>query len=208
MPEKLKRVFAVLRYIATTISYLYSGFVIYRDEFLSASLAEKYKLGALLGIVFNDTKWWYFFILATVLLFPEILSFFRNKFSKAKISDSSKGLANLESKQEQSEIIFHRMFHHFELTVEGASPEQVINYIKESISASFWYLHISNKVAYDVDWTRSKFYSPQKDNTVVYGIVFHGIKYDLEQREGGVLNRRNGVKIPEMFFLLGTINNL
>lgn len=104
-----------------------------------------------------------------------------------------------ESRLEQPEIIFHRMFYHYELFIEGASPEQFANYIKESISASFWYLHINNKIAYDVDWTRTKFYDPQKDNTVVYGIVFHGIKYDLEQREGGVLNRRNEIKIPEMF---------
>ena len=97
------------------------------------------------------------------------------------------------------EIIFHRMFHHYELFVEGANPEQVVIYIKENISASFWYLHIDNKIAYDVDHTRTKFYDPNRNNTVVYGIVFHGIKYALEQRAGKVLNRRNGEKIPEMF---------
>jgi hypothetical protein len=44
-----------------------------------------------MGIGFNDIKWWYFFILATVLLSPEIFSFLRKRFVKERMDTKLEG---------------------------------------------------------------------------------------------------------------------
>ena len=77
---------------------------------------------------------------------------------------------------EGSAIKFYRMAFHDELNIEGATSEQVITYIKSNISTTLWYLHIDGKNAYDVDESRTEFFDPSKDKTIVYGIIFHGIK--------------------------------
>ena len=42
-------------------------------------------------------------------------------------------------------------------------------------------------------------YYPEKDNTSIHGIIFAGVKYDLEQKPGGILNRKNAENIPSLF---------
>ena len=101
---------------------------------------------------------------------------------------------------EKPETVFYNRFYHSEVIIEGANPEQVINYVKDNISAGLWFFHdIDNKIAYDVDSTRTQFFDPEKDNTAIHGIIFHGIKYDLEQKEGGFLKRKEIEKLPDMF---------
>lgn len=101
---------------------------------------------------------------------------------------------------EESEVIFHRLTYHDELFIENASPEQIVNFLKDSTASSLWYLHIANKIAYDVNYARSRFYDPKNDKAVVHGCVFSGIEWELEQRENGILNRvKERRKIPNMF---------
>jgi hypothetical protein len=107
---------------------------------------------------------------------------------------STKGLP------EEPAIIFSRLTYHHELYIENSTPEQVMNYLKDSVSSTFWYLHIDNEIAYDISSTRTRFYYPQKNHAIVHGIVFYGSKYDLEQRDGRILNRKNEEKISEMLF--------
>ena len=122
--------------------------------------------------------------------------------------DRKQRIKELESKkiiESKPEIVFYRRVYQRELLVENASAEQLMRYIKEGISGSLWYLHIDDKIAYDVDSSQTKFYDPQKDNAITHGIVFNGIKYDLEQKksENGqrILNRKNGQKIPDLFYV-------
>jgi hypothetical protein len=120
-----------------------------------------------------------------------------NAIQKQKVQSSLS--SEIIPNSPQPEIIFHTRYCSRVLILEGATPEQVINYIRDNISAGFWFNHLDNKIAYDVDSTRTQFFDPQKDNTIVHGIIFHGIKHDLEQREGGILIRHEIQKIPNMF---------
>ena len=106
----------------------------------------------------------------------------------------------MDGKEEQPEITFPRTFYHRELHLLGTTVDQVITYIKNSISTTLWYFNKDDKVAYFTDYERTKFYDPQKDNTNVHGIIFAGLKYDLELiEETGLLKKKNEEKIPNMF---------
>lgn len=106
-----------------------------------------------------------------------------------------------KSDEESQEVIFHRTYHHREFFILGSTPEQVLNYIRNDVSASLWYFYTSDDFAYDVSYPHSKFYYPDKDNVAIHGAYFHGIKYELERRNDEIKNRRNGVHIPELFWI-------
>jgi hypothetical protein len=100
---------------------------------------------------------------------------------------------------EEPEIVFPNLVISHELIIETATPEQVMTFIKNSISSTLWYLHVDNAVAYDVSQDQTRFYYPEKDNTSIHGIIFAGVKYDLEQKPGGILNRKNAENISSLF---------
>lgn len=126
-------------------------------------------------------------------VFEVFREIFQRELGKAFLIESK------ESSYKEPEITFPNLFVHDELTINKAAPEQIVDYIKNSISSTLWYLHIRDEIAYDVDQGQTKFYYPNKDNLSFYGIVFAGIKYDLESKGNGILNRKNGNKIPNLF---------
>lgn len=100
----------------------------------------------------------------------------------------------------QPQIIFPKRWKHFDdLVVKGSTPEQIMNYIRDSVS-SLWLIHMEiDKVAYDVDYFNSKFFDPQNHNTFLYGAIFDVIKYSLGTKENGTFDKKEIEKIPDMF---------
>lgn len=125
------------------------------------------------------------------------LGFQGNTFN-APVTFERAGSKRNDSSQE---IVFHRTNNHREFFILGATSEQVLNYIRNDVSASLWQFHTADNFAYDVFHTNSKFYYPDKDNVAIHGAFFHGIKYELEKRNDEIKNRRNGIHIPELFWI-------
>jgi hypothetical protein len=98
------------------------------------------------------------------------------------------------------EITFPNRWKHFEFAIKGSSPEQIMTCIKSGTFDS-WFIHlvIDNKVAYDIDSYRTKFYDPSRDNSLLYGGTFSTIKYELGTKENGTMRRTETEKINDMF---------
>ena len=91
---------------------------------------------------------------------------------------------------------------HRELHLLGTTIDQVITYIKSIISAKSPYFNKDNEIVYYAEYSQTKFYDQQKNLIRIYGIVFAGLKYDLEFTEDGtMLRKRNEQEIPELFSL-------
>lgn len=67
-----------------------------------------------------------------------------------------------------------------------------------------WFLHlivdkISHRFSYDVDYEKTSFYNPDKDNTLLDGGIFSTIKYRLGTKENGILTKTQIEKMYDMF---------
>lgn len=106
-----------------------------------------------------------------------------------------------KKKDNKQEIVFHRTYNHQEFFILKATSEQVLNYIRHDMSSSLWCFDTADNLAYDVSYSDSKFYYPDKDNVAVHGAFLHGIKYELEKRNDEIKNRKNGIHIPDLFWI-------
>ena len=111
-------------------------------------------------------------------------------------------IVEVYKKIKQPELPFLLTPNHRHLHILNATAEQVIIYIKSIISAYSPYFNKDNKMVYYAVYDRTKFYKQQKDDTRIYGVVFAGLKYDLEFTEdGNMLQKKNKQKIPQLFSL-------
>ena len=63
---------------------------------------------------------------------------------------------------EEPVTVFPNLFISNELIIENATPEQVMTYIKNSISSTLWYLHVDSAIAYDVSQDKTRFLLSRK----------------------------------------------
>lgn len=127
----------------------------------------------------------------------------QNPIFHAPVTFNNHKEANKEVELERSnkpEITFPRKWQHFEFVIKGSSPEQIMTCIKSGTFDS-WFIHlvIDNKIAYDIDSSRTKFYDPSRDNSLLYGGTFSTIKYELGTKENGTMRRTEVEKITDMF---------
>ena len=111
-------------------------------------------------------------------------------------------IVEVYKKIKQPELPFLLTPNHRNLHILNAPAVQVVTHIKSIISAFSPYFNKENEIVYFADYHRTKFYDQQKDNTTIYGIVFAGLKYDLEFTEDGqTLRKKNKEEIQELFNL-------
>ena len=136
------------------------------------------------------------------------------------INDSATGLQNptfngpvnfgqLEDKKKDEferlskpKFTFHYLSWHDELLIKNATVEQFLIFIKNDISAGWWYTDVINigyKIRYSVDAEQTIFYSPEKDNVDIPGFVFHGIKSKLVDNNKGGVSSSGGSHISNFF---------
>jgi len=108
-----------------------------------------YQTNHLIGIIFL------FLSPVPIFIFTVITKLLIGKFAKMLPSPAIE-TANV------SEIIFPNLSVSKKLSIEKATPEQVMAYIKNSISSTLW-----TTLVYDVDRKKTSFYYPEKDNTLV-----------------------------------------
>lgn len=101
-----------------------------------------------------------------------------------------------KKKDNEDEMVFPRTQFHREFYIENATAKQALDYMKNDLSGNLWSINLFDESVYDLDYSRTIF-----QYIVPYGISFHGIKYDLEKRNGFTQRGIKNESFPRLFYI-------